>query len=278
MSKATRCANSRPDAGASRSPPSGRGSVSCCGASSPRPRRPLPPGPLILLADGLWFKFAAHPWTLYFTAVKACQGSVAVFLDPVLRPGRESTADWRAVFAAIPPAIRRRIRAVVADHLPGMRGLAQQYGWVLQLCHFHLLLKLQVHPRRRHYALKGGAVRDAIARHVRIALDAPTGRDLDQAVAALRRLGRADCGTARVAATVRGVIRHLPHYRAYLAHPALGLPRTTNTVESLGRLVRELLRRSRAGSTPDALRLWATAFLRTRPQITCHAQRINRIS
>lgn len=241
------------------------------------PSPPLPSGPLVLLADGLWFQFADRPWGLYLTAVKSCHGAVAVFLDPVLLPGRESTLGWGQVFAAMPPAIRRRIRAVVADHLPGMRGLALQYGWVLQLCHFHLLLKLQVHPRRHHYALKGGWVRDAIAHHVRAALEAPTGPALTQALAALRRLRRADCGTARIQATVRGFVRHVAHYRAYLDYPTLGLPRTTNAVESMGRLVREMLRRSRAGSTPSALYRWTTAFLRTRPQITCNGHTINRI-
>ena len=42
-------------------------------ARGPYPH-PIPRGPLILLADGLWFYFRDKPWILYLTAVKPCWG------------------------------------------------------------------------------------------------------------------------------------------------------------------------------------------------------------
>lgn len=51
---------------------------------------------------------------------------------------------------------------MVVDNLPGMRKIAHQHQWVLQLCHFHLLLKLQARRGRVRYELRGGRVREEI--------------------------------------------------------------------------------------------------------------------
>lgn len=231
---------------------------------------PIPRGPLVLLVDGLWFTFHEQPWVLYLMALKACRGDVAVFLAPVLVPGKEGLAGWHHALATVPAGPAQRIQALVADNLPGMRCLAHQHGWILQLCHFHLLLKLHGRYRGGRHALRGGPVRQEIAQLIRRALTAPDGPRVRHALTRLRQLAHTDCGTARIQMTVREFLRDVRSYRSYLAHPALGLPRTTNTVESMGRLLRELLRRSRAASNPQSLLRWATAFIRLRPRITCN--------
>lgn len=73
--------------------------------------QPIPRGPLVLLADGLYFQFAARPWVLYLTALKPCTGTHAVFLDPVLCPGREGASRWRQAVAAVPPHAHGRVAA-----------------------------------------------------------------------------------------------------------------------------------------------------------------------
>lgn len=238
----------------------------------------LPVGPLVLLADGMWFQFGGKPWVLYLTAVKACRGHQAVFLDPLLLPGNEAATRWRTVLATLPPDLTARVQALVVDNLRGMRPLALQHGWVLQLCHFHLLLKLQVRWRGRRYALRGGRVRDDIDRLTRSILERPDGRALQLAIRQLRHLSRGDCGTHRIQRIVREFLRQHPYYRSYLTHPSLGLPRTTNSVESMSRLIREMFRRNRAGSNPIAVLTWATALVRLRSQLTCNGHPINRIS
>jgi hypothetical protein len=75
---------------------------------------------------------------------------------------------------------------------------------------------------------------------------------------------------------VREFLHGLEFYRAYLKYPQLGLPQTTNVVESMGRILREMLRSSRAGSNPAALLLWATALIRMRSTMTCNGHYINR--
>src|SRR4029434_8970329 len=71
----------------------------------------LPRGPLVLVLDGLYFRFRAKDWVLYVMAVKPCHQNRAVFLDPVLLPGRENMQGWSQAFTTIPASIHRRIRA-----------------------------------------------------------------------------------------------------------------------------------------------------------------------
>ena len=241
----------------------------------PSPQK-IPRGPMVLLADGLWFQFDGKPWVLYLTALKPCRGNIATFLDPLLLPGKEGASRWERAVAAIPPDATSRIKAMVVDNLPGMKRIAQQHQWVLQLCHFHLLLKLQAYRRGVRYALRGGSVREEIHQLIRLALHLPDGDRLSQTLERLTHLSRSNCGTLRIQTSVCHFLQELRFYRSCLTHPRLDLPRTTNSVESMGRLLREMLRSSRAGSNPASLLLWATAFIRLRPTVTCNGHSFNR--
>jgi hypothetical protein len=240
--------------------------------------QPIPRGPLILLVDGVWFQFQGEPWVLYLTALKSCRGNDAIFLDPILLRGKEGSLRWERALAAIPPHALRRIQAMVADNVAGIHHVASQRGWVLQLCHFHLLQKLQAIRRGVRYALHGGPVREEIHQLARQALGLPEGRRLTRVLTRLQRLSHGDCGTQRVRASVREFLKRLTYYRSYLQYPALDLPRTTSAVESMCRLLREMLRSSRAGSNPSSVLLWSTALIRLRPKITCNGHSFNRIT
>jgi hypothetical protein len=243
----------------------------------PSPQK-IPRGPLVLLADGLWFEFDGMPWVLYLTALKPCRANYATFLDPLLLPGKEGASRWQQALAAIPPDATCRIQAVVVDNLPGMWRLAYERQWVLQLCHFHLLLKLQAQRRGVRYALRGGPVREEIHQLVRSALQLPDGQPLSRRLERLGHLSKGDCGTQHIQTTVREFLKNLRHYRSYLSHPCPDLPQTTNSVESMGRLLREMFRSSRAGSNPAAVLLWATALIRIRPNVNCNGHSFNRKS
>ena len=238
----------------------------------------IPRGPLVLLVDGLWFEFEGIPWVLYLTALKPCRSNQAIFLDPLLLPGREGATRWQQVVTGISPKVRARVCAIVADNLPGMRKLAHQQRWELQLCHFHLLLKLMARRGRVRYTLRGGRVRDEIQELVRDALVVPYGPRLTHSLKQLRQLSLGDCGTLRMQTTVREFLTNISFYRTYQDHPAFGLPHTTNVVESMCRLIREMFRSSRAGSNPAATLLWATAFIRLRSTLVCNGHSINRKS
>src|SRR2546428_5629347 len=58
----------------------------------------LPKGPLVLVLDGLYFRFRGKDWVVYLMAVKPCHQNRAVFLDPVRseerRVGEECRSRW----------------------------------------------------------------------------------------------------------------------------------------------------------------------------------------
>lgn len=238
----------------------------------------LPSGRLILLTDGLFFHFQKLPWVLYLTALRSCNGKKAVFLDPILLPKKESAIGWRQVLeTAIPPKVMPRIRALVVDNLNGMKKIAKHHGWVLQLCHFHLIKKFQIQHRRQRRALKGGVLREEIYQLIRQALEVPDGPLLNASIVQLTQLAQKPSITYRIQAMLREFLSSINYYRSYLTHPQLNLPSTTNTVESMGGIIRDLLRRNHSASNPQVLLRWATAMIRLRKQLNCngkHSQQI----
>ena len=237
----------------------------------PSPQK-LPLGKLTLLADGLWFHFHNKPWILYLTALKSCSEKTAIFLDPILLPGKEGAISWRQVFAAIPPEPRARIRALVVDNLQGMKLIAEQEGWILQLCHFHLILKLQILRGRERRTLKGGGVRENIYRTICQTLETPNESQLNVLLMRLMRLTHTSCGTRRIKAVVREFLNSIKYYRAYKTHPELNLPTTTNTVEAMCGIIRNLLRRNHCASNPKSLLQWTTGLVRLRQTLTCNGK------
>ena len=250
-------------------------------SSSSQERRIIPSGPLILLADGLWFNFKNKNWVLYLSALRSIYGTKAIFLDPMLFAEREGAYTWEKVFASIPEEARTRICALVADNLQGMKLIAKRHGWLLQLCHFHLILKLQLRRggkrKRKQKALRGGKTREKIYKLIYRAIELPEGPSLTRTINQLKQLVQSDCGTQRIQAVIRDFLYSLSFYRTYLSHPELHLPTTTNAVESMGRVVRELLLRNRCASSPQSLQLWTTALIRMRSEINCNGKIINRI-
>ena len=238
-----------------------------------RPRRlRLPRGPLILLLDGLYFRFRGKDWVLYVMALKPCHQNRAVFLDPVLLPGRENMAGWSQAFTTIPADIRSRIRASVSDEVAGIIRLGTSQGWIVQLCHFHLISRLQNVRGRRNRNLAGRALREKLYQLTRKALEIRAGPRLNTVLKELRRLvGRAK-RLRVIRMIVREFLRRVDHFRAYQEHPVLNLPTTTGSVEAMNRRVRDLMRQTRSIRTPQALQLWATALIRMRPIVVCNGK------
>jgi len=232
----------------------------------------LPRGPLVLVLDGLYFRFQGKDWVLYQMAVKPCHQNRAVFLDPVLLPGRENMQGWSQAFTTIPASIHRRIRASVSDEISGIIRLGTSQGWVVQLCHFHLISRLQNCRGQRNRRLEGRPLREALYQHVRRALELPDGPRLQTVLKKLRHLVRQATGLRVMRMIVREFLRRIDHFRAYRQYPKLNLPTTTGSVEAMNRRVRDLMRQTRSVRSPHALQHWATALIRMRPGITCNGK------
>lgn len=86
-----------------------------------------------------------------------------------------------------------------------------------------------------------------------------------QRLTALRRslaISSGDPGCPRkIRMIIREVLRHTDELRAYLDHPNLRLPATSNVMESLNSRLRALAGRSRGFRTGPALERWITAYV-----------------
>lgn len=223
-------------------------------------------GDLVLIVDGVWFRFHRRLWTLYLLAIKPTTRAQATFLDPALLPGKESSPGWQHAVLAVPPALRARVKALVSDGVRGASGLARAQGWVHQRCHFHLLA--QLYGRRGRYKhLTARVWREAVFRGVREALRTRDPERLAQLQQTLRGLAAQPRAPFRVRMIVRDFLRELDSFRTYLRYPELRLPTTTNVIEAMANILRSRLRPL---NTPASLRRWATGVLRTRPTMVCN--------
>jgi len=233
--------------------------------ASPPP--PLPKGPYVLVVDGVYFKFQRKEWVLYLMAVKPIHSHRMYFLDPVLVKGRETIAAWEEAIATIPSDVNKQIRGLVSDGLRGFQGLATCHGWVHQRCHFHLLSSLVRGKGKRRYRTRGSSVRDEVLKAVRIMLADEPKSKRDRAFRALNRhIADPKCPTY-VRKHILEFIEREQDFRTYLTHPTLNLPKTTNAMESSGKLVRAATKTAR---TPEALKLRATAFIRLKRSVVCN--------
>lgn len=230
--------------------------------SAPR----LPRGPYALVVDGVYFTFERREWVLYLMALKPARSHRMYFLDPALVKGRERLGVWDETFDALPERTRRQIRALVSDGLPGFPELAARRGWMYQRCHFHLLASLVRGKGMRRYRTRGSPVRERVLKAVRVLLAADVGKHR-HARASLRRYANDPSCPAYARKRIIELLWREDDFRAYIAHPHIGLPTTTNAMESTGRLVRKATRTAR---TPESLLLRAVAFLRLKRSVTCN--------
>ena len=235
----------------------------------------LPKGALVLILDGLYFRFQGKDWVLYVMAVKPCHQNRAVFLDPMLQPGRENMQGWSRAFTTIPPAIHKRIRAAVSDEISGIIKLGTSQGWIVQLCHFHLISRLQNCRGRRNRRLHGRPLREVLYQLTRQALELPDDARLRTVLTQLNDRVRQAQGLRVMRMIVHEFLRRIDHFRAYRKYPKLNLPTTTGTVEAMNRRVRDLMRQTRSIRSPQSLQLWATALIRNRPSVTCNGKKFS---
>lgn len=221
---------------------------------------------LALIIDGRWHNFKGDRWTMYFLAVKPVDRDEAIIFDPALRPGKELTAAWSEIIQEmIPPSIKNRIVALVSDGIAGGKGLAGQFGWQQQRCHFHLLKELE-RRRGKRKRLSGWTVRETIYQTVRRLLVCQTPARKKLFVCRLERLSKRKECPKKICMIVNDLLDNLPEYHLYLTHPEWNLPNTTGVMESLNSVVRAGVRKVR---TPKALLKWATAVVRSHSKFVC---------
>lgn len=230
----------------------------------------FPRGKLILLGDGLWFSFKAQEWVLYVVALKSVNKPEAIILDPLLLAGKENYEGWqKTVKQIIPKSIKKRIIAFVSDNFRGSKKLSYEENWIHQLCHFHLLARLQAVRGKRKTTLSNRNLREKIYQNIHLALQTQDEKELKLIRQRLRRWIRHRNQPKKIGSIAREFLREIKSYRAYLSYPELNLPTTTNSIESLNTKIRKTTRNLK---NPESVQLWAVALIRMLVTITCNGK------
>lgn len=231
-----------------------------------RPRQiPKPKTSAILIVDAEWHFFDGKCYTAYLMSLKDCRQNYATMLDPVILEGKESASTWIKLVDNLPDEIKSHILAFVSDGLRGIERIPRKYNWVHQRCHFHLLSSLQKRRGKRK-STKGRETRDAIYCLTERMLRTKPGRKLNALKKELLAYSVTnDCPRA-MQMNVNDFLRHIDDYLAYLKYPELGLPRTTNVMESENSRLRA---RAMRINTPRAWNNWLTALVRSKSKYTC---------
>jgi hypothetical protein len=220
---------------------------------------------LVLVIDAQWHYFKKELWTLYFLAIRSTQSDKVTILDPSLIKGKENTTTWNTVFEQIPEATKKRIIALVSDGIRGIETIADNNGWIMQRCHFHLLSALQKR-RGKRASTPGRLIREEIYNSVKLALTETSTRRLNILCRRLAYLAQEDGCPKAMKMIVRDFLRRFHEYRAYLDHPELNLPTTVNVMESVNSFVRE---KTKKVNSPRSWHKWAIACARMKSKFTC---------
>lgn len=221
------------------------------------PWQSVPDGQLIVIADAFYARVAKKRVVVYLTLVRPVDSTEAVILPPTLGDSVESYAGWRAHFETLPTPIARRLVAAVCDGRVGLVALVRERNLVLQRCHFHFLARLQV---KRSKLPSSGNYAEGL-RLYRLAKAALIPRT--DVLATLRKLSaKARTAPPGLRTVLSGFVVNYKDYLAYRRYPALRLPTTTGTAESLVGSIRELLRQLRGVRTRAALEKWVSAYLK----------------
>lgn len=220
---------------------------------------------LILIIDAQWHCFGGQLWTLYFLSIKTVGSQSVIILDPILRLGKENTATWGRLINDLPRTVKKRLVAVVSDGIRGIETVVENNSWIIQRCHFHLLLQLQKMRGKRASTI-GRLVREEIYQSVKLALIETSPNKLDELREYLITLITDDGCPQRMKMIVRDFLRRIEEFRNYLKYPELHLPTTTNVMESVNSLV---VGKTKKMKTPYSWHKWAIACVRFKSKFIC---------
>lgn len=227
-------------------------------------------GPLIAVADGMWQMVAGQRCTVYLILLRPLHEHHAWILPPIVVPGKESGTGWGIAVEEIPPALRKRMVALVCDGEPSLIGIGRQEGWHIQRCWFHLFASIRNYVRTGPMS-KQPLLGQTILETLRTALTVQDDYALTDALGTLSMLASI-VKNPLLRTKLTGFVRHADDYRTYLIHPHLHLPTTSNSAESLIRCIRNLLSRARGFRTPASFTSWVRAYCHYKQTMMCNGK------
>lgn len=228
-----------------------------------------PDGHLIAIADAMIEYINGIGHTVYLILLRELNGNKAIIAPFSVRINEgEGLAGWKWAFAQLPPSVHERIRVVVCDGVNALGTIANEEGWILQRCHFHLLARLAHNCSQRRFG-KNPMMGKRIQKLAQIVLT-----HLDEAIMQLAieelRLIRMNTTSRSFRTVLSGFIKHYDHYRSYLNFPEYHIPTTSNSAEFLIGQIRDLQYRARGFRTLKSLTSWMEAYCKLNKSVTCN--------
>ena len=230
----------------------------------------IPSGNLIAVADAMMQTAYGEIYTFYFILLRAIDGKEAVITPPLLLLGKESRIGWQKTFGKLPKEVRRRIFALVCDGHRGLVDIAKDRELVLQRCHFHLRHSLANYIRTGPMS-KNREVGLEIQKLVDIMLLEPDEKTVEKAFGDLVgfQIIASSKGVRRV---LSGFLKCYGDFRSYLYYPAMNLPITSNSMESLINCIRSLQCKARGFRRIKSLDKWIAAICKHKKRIACNGR------
>jgi hypothetical protein len=221
----------------------------------------------VAVADACVVQVEGEPCTIYLILLKTVTNTRAVISVPYVALGHENQTDWMRAFAALSPQVTTRIRVLLCDGAGSLRGVAIEYHWLIQRCHFHLILGLGNYlsqGKQSHHPAYARLVYTAVYQVLKCYTWTRAVRGLYY-LTHLAKLTRSR-GFHKV---IDGFFTYAREYRTYREYPELHLPITTNSAEALVGCIKRLLARTRGLRTKRALELWLRCLLKYQGTMLC---------
>lgn len=217
-----------------------------------RRTRDVQSSPLAIIdAKHLRIRGKKHTLFLATDAKGKCLGSI-------LLPGGETKAGYSLLLRQI-----QGLQAVVSDGGTGITSLIREKGLAHQRCHVHLLRDLRNGLRISRLKRKRPIGKTMIAKAARLLLRARDEKTKAHRLAHLERIAwiMYDGWGLTERETIRGFIRKFPLAFAFLRHPELTIPTTTNHVENLIGRIEARLKTMRGLKSLRSAELYIDALL-----------------
>ncbi len=224
---------------------------------------------LILIIDGIFFSLNNEEYVCLMILVRPVNDENARLRGLIVMKGDESKEHWEeALEKSLTPMEESQVKGIVADGSHGLVSLCKERGWIYQRCHFHLLKELRNICR----GLKGSSkeLRKEIFDLMKVVLNTPDEMKRKSLIVKLSSLiTHPDCPRS-LRNKVNGFLMFQKRFFACYLYPELNLPKTSNSAECVGQLIRMVMTRIRGLRTLESLKYWLDIILRSHRMVQCH--------
>lgn len=231
---------------------------------------------LIAVADAMIIGLNGQQFTFYLILLRTTNGNRAVITKPFIKEGDETWHGWEEAFKQLPEDTLASICALVCDGHKGLVDRAKNLGWLIQRCHFHLLASVQ-NRRSRWQHSRHRTLGKFLYHHANEILTNSSDEVVAESVSVLSEIEKYTSSPV-LRRILRGLKINYSHYRTYLKHPELNLPKTSNSAESVIGSIRMLCHRAHGFRTIKSLTLWAHALLKFKQTVACNGYLSTKLS